>query len=174
MFLPPSVASLNLAAAKWSVIALLTLGLLLVTYQHGRHVVEGEKASAERDTAIAYAGEIIKHQTEAQRLAEENAALRAAQAPKDRLITKEITRYVTNPDRHCLLPGAFRLLHDGAATGQLIAVPGTGPLADGTADPVEDTAVLQTIDENYAACRDTAAKLEGWQRRQRSISRAAP
>ena len=174
MFLPPSVASLNLATAKWSVIALLSLGLLLIAYQHGRHVVEGEKATAERDTAIAYAGEIIKHQDEARRLAEENAAIRAAQAPKDRLITREITRYATHPDRHCRLPGAFRLLHDGAATGQLVAVPGTGPLADGTADPVEDTTILQTIDENYAACRETAARLEGWQRRQRAISRADP
>lgn len=174
MLLPPSITSLNLATVKWSVIALLSLGLLLVAYQHGRNVAEGEKATAELDTAIAYAGEIIKNQDEASRLASENAAIRAARAPKDRLITKEITRYATHPDRHCLLPGAFRLLHDGAARGDLAAVSGTGPLADGSADPVEDTTLLQTIDENYAACRETAARLEGWQRRQRAISRAAP
>lgn len=173
MFLPPSVASLNLAFAKWSVIAILALGLLLVTYQHGRHVVEGEKATAERDTAIAYAGEIIKNQDESQRLAEENAALRAARSAKDKRITQEVIRYefLEATGHRCTLPGTWRLLHDAAATGQPPATE-AGPLAAGTADPVEDTAALATLADNYATCRAEAAKLEAWQRRYHALESA--
>jgi len=135
-------------------------------YRHGRHVAEGEKAQAERDIAIAYAGEIVARQGIADGLTAANATLRAEQAPKDRIITREITRYetVTLPAQRCVLPGTWRMRHDAAATGTP-AFTETGPLAAGDDAPVEDAAALQTVGDNYQICRDAIAKLAGWQRR---------
>lgn len=155
-----------------SIAVRLLAGLLLIVltafacYRHGRHVAEGEKAEAERDIAIAYAGEIVARQGIADWLTAENGTLRAAQAPKDRIITREITRYetVTLPAERCLLPGTWRVRHDAAATGDP-AFAETGLLAAGEDAPVEDAAALETIGDNYQICREAIAKLAGWQRR---------
>jgi len=170
-FLP----GLNLTVVKWGALAIAAAGALLAAYFHGRHVAEGEIAEAQRTVAIAYAARIVEQQDEADRLAEQNAALRSAREAQDRVITKEITRYVeTTPAAiRCRLPGTFRLLHDAAATGQP-AFAASGPLADAAADPVEDATALEIVGDNYAACRDAIAKLEGWQRRQRALSGTAP
>lgn len=175
MIYPPTVTGFNLATVKWTVIVLAVVALGLFAYSHGRKVRDGELARVERDTALAYAAEIVDRQNTADLLAAENAALRTTQAPKDRIITKEIIRYAqqTPVDRRCLLDGNFRVLHDHAATGYLPEGTDPGPLADGTADPVEDAAVLQTVGDNYVACRDIAARLEGWQRRQRALQGTA-
>lgn len=171
MIYPSSVAGINLTVVKWTVLLALVIGLVVSAYQHGRHVRDGELARVERDTALAYAAEIVTRQQLADGLAEQNATLRQAQAPKDRLITREITRYVevTKPDQRCTLPGTWRLRHDAAATG-LPAGPGTRPLADASADPVEDAAALDTVGENYRSCREAIRQLEGWQRRQRALN----
>lgn len=166
MFLSPPGTGINLTVVKWAVIALASIGLLLAAYSHGRHVAEGEVAQAQRETALAYAAEIVNQQTLADQLARDNAALRSAQAPKDRIITKEIVKYefITPPGQRCTLPGTFRLLHDAAATGQPPA-PEAGTLAAQSADPVADAPLLQTIADNYATCRETAAQLSAWQHR---------
>jgi hypothetical protein len=173
MLLPPSLLGINTAVVKWSVIALVIIGIALTSYAHGRHVAEGEIAAAQRDIAIAYAGKIVENGEKADELATQNNTLRAAQAPKDRTIIKEVTRYefIETPGHRCTLPGTWRLLHDAAATGQPPATE-AGPLAPGSADPVEDTAALATLADNYIACRDTTAKLEAWQRRYHAIEAA--
>ena len=95
---------------------------------------------------------------------------RTAQAPKDRLITKEITRYVdvTPAHQRCTLPGTWRVRHDAAATGMPTDA-GAGSLAIGAGDDVEDATALDTVGENYAVARDCLAKLTGWQRRYRTL-----
>lgn len=170
---PLPLAGLNPAIAKWAVIALSAISLALGSYRHGRHVAEGEIAAAQRDIALAYAGRIVEQQDEADRLAEANAALRAAQDTKDRLITREITRYVevTPHDLRCRLPGAFRLLHDAAAAGTPTAAE-AGPLAAAIADPIEDTALLETLGHNYTTCRKAIAQVEAWQRRYHALESA--
>lgn len=174
MMLPPTITGIYQAASKWAVLALVCVGFALTGYFHGRHVVEGENASAQLDIALAYAGEIVKTQSIADGLMADNTALRTTQAPKDRIITKEITRYVqvTPPDQRCVLPGTFRVRHDAAATGVPPERSAAGPVADATAAPVEDATVLDTVGDNYAACREASAQLEGWQRRQRSLETA--
>lgn len=169
----PTLFGINTAVLKWAVIAALIAAATLATYRHGRHVAEGEVAAAQLDIAIAYAGEIVANADKADALATENDALRAAQAPKDRTIIKEVTRYefIEPPGNRCTLPGTWRLLHDAAATGQPPATE-TGPLATRTADPVEDIAALQTLADNYIACRNDAAKLEAWQRRYKALEAA--
>lgn len=101
------------------------------------------------------------------------AALRTAQAPKDKQITKEVTRYVqvTPPAQRCSLPGTWRVRHDDAATG-IPPAADAGPLAAGTDAPVEDAAALETVADNYADARACGIKLDGWIRYYRSLESA--
>jgi hypothetical protein len=153
----------------------LGIGLALVAivtgaYQFGRHVKTGEVAQEKLSDALAYAGLVREQQGIADGLAIQNTALRVLQAQKDRLITKEITRYVdvTPAAQRCTLPATWRVRHDAAATG-LPADAGGGSLADGGASEVEDAAALETVGDNYATARDCLAKLAGWQRRYRAL-----
>lgn len=177
MIYPPSVTGFNLATVKWTVILLALIALGLTAYSHGRQVRSGELAQVERDTALAYAAGIVERQQTADQLAAHNEQLQAAQAPKDRIITKEIVKYefITPPGLRCTLPGAFRLLHDAAATGHPTAAE-TGPLDAASADPIADAPLLQTIGHNYTACRRAIAQVEAWQRRYHALeaSEATP
>lgn len=94
-------------------------------------------------------------------LATRQAEAAATQATKDRIITKEVIRYVevTPAADRCTLPGTWRVRHDAAATGDL---PEPASLADGAADPVEDAAALETLADNYASCRAAIEQVKGW------------
>lgn len=153
-----------------AVIVLCGVGLFLTGYFHGRHVVEGEIAEAQRTIAVAYAGRVVAAQDEAAALATENATLRQQRETVDRIIVKEVVRYetLTQPALRCTLPGAWRMLHDAAATGE--APPAAaGSLAAQHADPVEDAAALATVADNYAACRDAIEQVAAWQRRYHAL-----
>lgn len=160
------VSGLSPAVVKLAVVALAIAGLLLATYSHGRRVAEGDIAAAQRDIAIAYAGEIVARQDEADRLLGENTALRALREANARVITKEVTRYVqvTPPAQRAVLPGTWRLRHDLAARGQAPSAE-AGSLDAAAAGPVDDAAALDTVSRNYAACLDAIAQVEAWQRR---------
>ena len=143
---------------------LLAVALLLGAYQFGRHVKTGEVAEAQRKQANEIARLKDERQAKADELALANAARRTESAPRERLITKEVTRYVqvTNPADRCRLPGTWRLRHDAAASGvPLPADP--GPVAAGTAPPVEDAAALETVGDNYEQCREWREQVLGWQ-----------
>lgn len=157
---------------KAAIAVLLSVGIFGGGYAFGRHVKTGEVAQEKLDIAVAYAGEVEKQQDRADKLSADLAATREAQAPKDRIITKEITRYVqvTPPEQRCTLPGTWRLRHDAAATGMPIDA-GTEPVAADSAAPVEDAAALETVGDNYAACRDAIDKVIGWQRYWREVPR---
>lgn len=168
MLLPPSlIPGLNV---KWAVALLAGVAIALAAYSHGRHVRNGELAQVERDTALAYAAGIVERQHTADALAAQNSALLSAQATKDKIITKEIVKYefITPPRLRCTLPGAFRLLHDAAATGNPTAAE-TGPLDAAGADPIADAPLLETIGHNYTACRRAIAQVEAWQRRYHAL-----
>ena len=107
--------------------------------------------------------------TEAEALKTQLSALRSSAQVKDRIITKEVTRYVevTPADQRCTLPGTWRVLHDAAATG-IPSEAEAGSMAVGTTGPVEDAAAIETVAENYANARECFAKLAGWQRRDRA------
>jgi hypothetical protein len=91
------------------------------------------------------------------------ATEQAARTVKDRIITREVIRYVeiTPPESRCALPGSWRVQHDAAATGE----PATDPagLAAGAADSVTDAAALETVAENYSRCRAAIEQVRGWQ-----------
>lgn len=130
----------------------------LSAYFMGRGALDSQRL----DDALAYAGEITRQQGRADALAADLEAERQKRIPNNRTITREVIRYVEIPaHRRCTLDGAWRLLHDGAATGQPAD---TARVADGAAEPVEDAAALETVATNYEQCREYIAQLEGWQR----------
>lgn len=179
--LPAIPAGITAMLGRWALYATLAGLLWLSGHFHG--VDTAEKAQAEKllEATLAYAERIVELHDQGEALAAENGTLRAAQAPKDRIITREVLRYVevTPPDSRVVLPGTWRVRHDAAAAGTVPEGPAAGPLADGTggtheAAPVPDNVALETVDNNYRACRETEAKLEGWQRRQRALAGAKP
>lgn len=151
--------------------ALIALAAACATgYAYGQRVIKGEIAQEQLKTGLAYAARISEQQTTADELNAQNTALRQAAAPKTHTITREIIRYesTTPPAQRCALPGAWRLLHDAAATGQP-ATAETGPLVTAEAAPVADAAALATVGANYATCREVIAQLEGWQNRYHAL-----
>lgn len=163
-------SSLSGGVQQLIIAALVAVALFGGGYLKGTASVRADIAAEQLKIALAYAGEIVAQQSIADNLTADNEALRAAQAPKDRIITKEITRYaqLTPPAQRCLLPGTFRLLHDAAATGQPPAA-GAGAMDADPPVPVEDATVLEIIGENYESCRESAAKLTAWQTRHRTL-----
>lgn len=130
---------------------------------YGKHVESAESRSSQLDIALAYANEIVAKQGVNDKLSADLESERAKQQPKDRIITKEVMRYVevTPPADRVVLPGTWRVRHDAAATGEPAD---SSVMAVGAGDPVKDATVLETVADNYAGCRETIGKLAGWQR----------
>lgn len=149
---------------------LAAIALSAAAYQFGRHVRAGEYAQQQLDDGLAYAGLVKEAQDQRDQLSKDLSAERTKETTANRTITREVIRYVevTPPADRVLLPDTWRVRHNLAATGSP-ADPGAGSLADGTAGPVEDAAALEAIDQNYATCRDSAAKLAGWRQRWEKI-----
>lgn len=133
-------------------------------YRDGKVAAE-KLAVANEQKKLADAAEL-----KANGLELELSALRTAHTVTDRIITKEVARYVqvTPPALRCTLPGTWRLRHDAAATG-MSPDPGAGSVALGTDTAVEDATALETVADNYATARECLDKLAGWQQRYRTI-----
>ena len=86
-----------------------------------------------------------------------------ASAAKERVIyrdiIKEIPHYV--PIDLPVLPGSFRVLHDAAARGS--ELPEDGDSSGIDAATVSAETLAETVVENYRACREDRARLEGLQ-----------
>lgn len=147
-------------------VAIVVVAILFGTYQFGRHVKTGEVAEQQRQQVEEITRLKEQRQVKADELALANAARRDEAAPREKLITREVTRYVqvTKPADRCNLPGTWRLRHDAAATGVPIAAE-AGPVGLDPAAAVEDAAALETLSDNYAAARECFAQLAYWQRR---------
>lgn len=75
-----------------------------------------------------------------------------------REIAKEVVRYVqVHPDR-LVLPDAWRLLHDSAATNTATVAKSVG-----SAGPTDDAAAIVTVTGNYAECQRWRDQVIGWQ-----------
>lgn len=132
------------------------------SFLYGQHVEAAEAAQAQLDDERLAAALLRKKQTTVDALGLALAKAKAARAGRDRIIIQEVTRYehVTPAADRCTLPGAWRLRHDLAATGDPAGAPG---LADGRAEPVTDAAALGTVADNYINCRDAIEQVRGWQ-----------
>ena len=125
------------------------------------------RESDQREAYIEQLQERERQRDEAQasvdQLARALETARSIRQPKDRIITKEVVRYVDavpESDR-CTLPARWRVLHDAAATGEPPAE--SSGVADGRAGPVADAAAIETVTDNYAVCRDAIEQVMGWQ-----------
>lgn len=148
----------------WIIIA---IGIAFVvsnasSFFYGQHVEAGEQAQAQLDSERLAAALLKAKQQRIDTLALAQARRNAAQAGRDRIIIQEVTRYVdvTPAADRCTLPGAWRVRHDSAATGDP-AEPAR--LAAGSADPVTDAAALDTVAGNYLDCRAAIEQVKGWQ-----------
>lgn len=142
----------------------LAVGLITLALTHGaawlagRNSLDGQRL----DDALAYAEALVEQQDKADVFAAALERERAGRAAQNKTITREVVRYVEIPsDRRCTLDGAWRLLHDAAATG---ALANTADVAADRADPVTDAAALEAVASNYEQCREYIAQLDGWQR----------
>lgn len=147
---------------RWLAAVLLLISMMMGSYLFGRHTLAGEVAQEQRDNERLAAAQLAAKQRRVDALSASLEAARSAQKPKDRIILKEIANYETTlpADRRCTLDGAWRVLHDAAATGQP-AEPAR--LAAHAAAGVTDAAALDTVAENYNRCRDAIDQVKGWQ-----------
>lgn len=132
------------------------------SFLFGQHVEAGETAQAQLESERLATALLNRKQKRVDTLGQQLAQAKADRAGRDRIIIQEVTRYenVTPAADRCTLPGAWRLRHDLAATGEP-ADPAR--LAAGDARPVTDAAALGTVAGNYIQCRDAIEQVKGWQ-----------
>lgn len=132
------------------------------SFLFGKHVEEGEAAQVQLESERLAAALLNRKQKRVDTLGQQLAQAKADRAGRDRIIVQEVYRYehVTPAADRCTLPGAWRLRHDLAATGES-ADPAR--LAAGDAQPVTDAAALGTVAGNYIQCRDAIEQVKGWQ-----------
>ena len=132
------------------------------SFLFGKHVEEGETAQAQLESERLATALLDRKRRHVDALGLQLAQAKAARAGRDHIIIQEVYRYehVTPAADRCTLPGAWRLRHDLAATGEP-ADPAR--LAVGDAQPVTDAAALETVAGNYIQCRDAIEQVKGWQ-----------
>jgi hypothetical protein len=113
---------------------------------------------------------------DATRMAEKRAAEKAKQGEAvdrivteyvDRVITREVIKYVPNNSDCSHASGDFRVFFDSTATDKRL--PETAGGADEAAVPFEDIAA--TIATNHGICHDTADQLKALQAWAREVSK---
>lgn len=139
-------------------------GALILAAIVGAFSVGFGKGSASRNSEIAEYQAAIKA---SERLAAEAAeradktAAKVVTVYKDRIKTirevtpGEIQLVEVVKQSNCELPGAWRVLHDSAASG--------GPAPQDSAGTVSPADAIETVTENYRIARETAARLEALQ-----------
>ena len=107
--------------------------------------------------------QVLQEQKRQQKAATTIAMNVVTSAAKERVIyrdiIKEIPHYV--PTDLPVLPGSFRVLHDAAARGS--ELPEDGDSSGINAATVSVETLAETVVENYRACREDRARLEGLQ-----------
>ena len=139
-------------------------GALFLAAVVGSFSIGFGKGSASRNSEIAEYQAAIKASeriaAEAQKRADETAA-KVITVYKDRIKTirevvpGEIQLVEVVKQSNCELPGAWRVLHDSAASGS--------PAPQDTGGTVSPADAIETVTENYRIARETAARLEALQ-----------
>lgn len=132
------------------------------SFLFGKHVEAGEASQAQLETERLATALLNRKQKRVDTLGQQIAKANADRAGRDRIIIQEVYRYeqVTPAADRCTLPGAWRLRHDSAATGEP-ADPARLVASD--ARPVTDAAALGTVAGNYIQCRAAIDQVKGWQ-----------
>jgi hypothetical protein len=148
----------------------LLLGLVGAFYGHGRYErhLGDVQGSARVQAAWDKERKVMQAALDAEKLRQQQVVTRTVIEYRDRIqivkeqadaIVKEVPILI--PAGGCQLSGAFRVLHDAAAGGELPENPGRAAAA---ADPVEIAAAAETVFANYAACRADQTRLSELQK----------
>ena len=119
----------------------------IAEYQAAIEVSQRLAADAERKAAETSAKVVVEYRDRVKVIRES--------APPPQII--EVIKHETPAG--CVAPGAFRLLHDSAASGSPIPESAAGT----DAAPVEIDAIARTVAENYRIANENAARLEALQ-----------
>jgi hypothetical protein len=107
--------------------------------------------------------QVLEQEKRQQKVTDKIVTTVVANAAKERVIyrdiIKEIPQYVST--NLPVLPGSFRVLHDAAARGS--ELPDVGDSSGIDAATVSVETLAETVVENYRACREDRARLEGLQ-----------
>lgn len=124
----------------------------------------GEQIAADARDAVQYARSVELISREASDLTAERYELqRELSEASGRVITREVIRYVENPDHgQCVLPDDFVRLDTAAATGMPGNVASTTG-SDGTAARFTDADLIQVLTDRSDICRAEIEKLTALQ-----------
>ena len=152
---------------KYVLVALVALAALVAAHEFGY----ARAAKAGRAELAAYqakaAEESAKLQAKAAQVEKEVVIQYRDRGREIRVVSPEVVREIEVVRKSdCVLPAEFRLLHD-SATG---AGPKTPEGTDATAETTDPATVIETVRENYARSRETAAQLEALQAWASSVS----
>jgi len=107
--------------------------------------------------------QVLQEEKRLQKAANKIATQVLASAAKEHVIYRDIIKEIPHyaPTDLPVLPGSFRVLHDAAASGTELPEDGDSAGIDAATVSVETLA--ETVVENYRACREDRARLEGLQ-----------
>lgn len=144
---------------KVAVVALaFVAGWFINGWRIGETVAESEAQRAQ-DTIQIERLNAEKTQT----VAALHAAKAAAQIVKTRTVTKEVIKYVQNPDAgECELSNDWVRIHDDSA-GVPTDIEAPRRASDATGKPKTDVDALVAITDNYAVCLTNAIRLKALQ-----------
>jgi hypothetical protein len=160
---------LNLASAKIKIAAILILSLAI--FGGGYKVAQWRYSAiiADINTELSEGARIAEKAAKehADAVMSEYELIKAQQETVSKTITKEVIKYVQNPDAgKCAIPDAGVRLHDNAATAGMSS---STPVIDGsTGKIITDIELLNTVVDNYETCnaiRDRLTGLQDWARK---------
>lgn len=153
---------------RYIIYGLVILGVLGAAWGHGYMKGSNRLYAYQAEQAKEGARVVVKQGAATERVVTRYIKVAGATQTVTVTVEKEVERYANTG--YCL-DGAWRRLHDAAASNAVPAAPG---LADGESGAPEAARALQTVTGNYAACHRTADRLDAlqhWVREQADITR---
>jgi hypothetical protein len=164
----PILSFFTSGLARWLVLAVVLVAVVLMARLHWKQ--EGREEILRENAAAAV--RIITRQGEAtERVVTKYRTIVKQAEPIVQTIEKEVIRYANVNPGFCL-DADWRRLHDAGALGAVPAAAGGIDAAGRTPEAPPAAVALQTVTDNYAACRRTAARLDGlqdWVREQQQV-----
>ena len=162
---------LNLQALKSAGLA---VGLLIVFsagwmangWRLGQTIAQMERGiETANKEAVASAREVEQLQSDLSDAAAKNHALQTeSRKTTERVITKEIIKYVQSPDADkCALDPSGVRIHDQAANGSVPKDADTSSGANDSPEGVKGSQLIPVVVENYNACHEAMDRLKALQ-----------
>ena len=141
----------------------LLIGAEWALYVKARNVGRNEVQALWDAQVKAAELQVLQEEKRQQKVATKIATQVVASAAKERVVYRDIIKEIPNyaPTDLPVLPGSFRVFHDAATRGSKLPEDRDSSGIDAATVSVETLA--ETVVENYRACREDRARLEGLQ-----------